>query len=259
MQGAMRPMKKYRTALLFFAVLFLSSFGTAKADTYHMVTMDFPPYSYMDKGNATGIGVDIIIEAFKRMGHDVKIDVLPWARSLSMVKKGKVDAIFTIFKNPERETFLDYSNTVIIPEIVSLFTLKDTPIMFDGDLSELADYRFGLRNQLSYGVKFDAALNDGTLKKAEIVDAEESTALMLLKGRIDIMPSNRLVALMIFKELGILDKVNELKPYMQNVPSYIAFSKKRNLATVRDEYDKTFAAMEQEGVIKSIINNYTGE
>ena len=78
----------------------------------------------------------------------------------------------------------------------------------------------------------------------------------LLKGRFDVLVSNKYGALDILKKMGKSDRVEELSPEIQSVPSYIAFSKKRNLSAIRDQFDSVFAAMKKDGTYDQIIKGY---
>ncbi|MCJ7432233.1 MAG: transporter substrate-binding domain-containing protein [Anaerolineales bacterium] len=229
--------------------------ASSAAKTIQLVTLQYPPYEFEENGQIKGIAVDIVTEAFKRMGYEVKISLYPWARSLEIMKNGEADAIFTAYKTPDREVFLEYSQEILMPQIVSLFVLKDSNITFDGDLSKLSQYRFGVVRAVSYGEKFDTLAKNKTLMTDE-ADTGEMNMDKLLKGRIDILVSNKYGALYILKQKGALDQVKELSPDLQSVPSYIAFSKVRNLTAVKEEFDKILAEMVKDGSVDKFINAY---
>ena len=136
--------------LLLFVIFFLIS-GYCFAKTLELVTLQYPPYVFEHNGEIKGIALEIVEEAFRRMQQPVNVKLLPWARALKYIKRGKADAIFTAFKNPERETFMVYSKEVLINQTISLFVRKDSNIIFDGDLKKLSNYRFGVVRKVSYG------------------------------------------------------------------------------------------------------------
>jgi polar amino acid transport system substrate-binding protein len=198
--------------------------AAARAETYQLVTFEFPPYEYEEGGGPTGIAVDILREAFQRLGHAITVKVQPWARSLEEVKTGGADAIFTAYKTAEREQFLDFSREVLAPQIVSLFVRQDSPVAFDGDIAKLADRSFGVVNQISYGPIFDDAVKAGTLRRIDTSNSSDLNLQKLVAGRYDVMPSNRYVGLYLLKKRGNLADIRVLNPDLQNVPSYIGFS-----------------------------------
>ena len=218
--------------------------------------MSFPPYEYTENGEIKGSAVEVVKETFKRMGQPIKINAYPWARAIKMIEDGEADAIFTAYKTPEREVFADYSNEVVMPQIVSLFVKKDSKIVFDGDLSKLSSYKFGTVRSLSYGDKLDTALKSKALPNVEDVAEGAQNFQKLMVSRVDIVPSNKYVAVDILNTLKKADEVKELSPEVQSIPSYIAFSKKKNLSKTRDSFDETLKKMRSDGSYEKIIADY---
>lgn len=221
-----------------------------------LVTLQYPPYEYEENGEVKGIAVEIIQKAFKRMQQPISITVLPWARAIHKIEHGEADAIFTAFKTSERETFAEFSNEILMPQIVSLFVKKNSRIVFDGNISKLSQYQFGAVRKVSYGESFDTAVKNEVLKNIQLVTIGKQNFLKLLRDRIDIVVSNKYGALDILKQLNKLDMVQELSPELQSIPSYIAFSKKRNLSAIRDKFDATLKQMKNDGTYDKIINSY---
>jgi len=245
--------------LVFCVMIVLIVFSSTNTTALELVTLQYPPYEFLEDGEVKGVAVEIVQEVFKRMSMPINIALYSWDRSLDMIKKGAADAIFTIFKNPERETFLDYSHEVLIPQVVSLFVTKDSNIVFDGDLNKLSMYTFGVVHKVSYGSIFDDAVKNGVIQSIETSETGEENMKKLLQGRCDILVSNRYGALDIVKRMNNMDQVKELTPAIQSVPSYIAFSKKRCLTSLRDEYDIILKNMKDDGTYNKIITTYFGK
>lgn len=228
----------------------------AAADQLKMVALSFPPLIYDDGGKPAGIAYEIVTEAMKAAGHTIQVEIMPWARALDTVKDGGADAVFTAYKTPEREQFLNYSTEVLVPQVVSLFVAKDSPVSFDGDLAKLSKYKIGVVNQISYGSNIDDAIKNGVLPAVEKSNDTDSNVKKLLSGRFDVMPSNRYVAQFFLKQQGALDQVKELSPEVQNIPSYIAFTKARDTAKLRADFDAGVAAMRASGAYQKILDKY---
>ena len=233
---------------------FLVICGCTNTTALDVVTLQYPPYEYLENGEVKGIVVEIVKEVFKKMESPINITLYPWDRSLDMVNKGETDAIFTIFKNPQRDTFLDYSHEVLITQTVSLFVAKDSAIVFDGDLSTLCNCTFGIVRKVSYGSIFDGAVKNGVIRNIETSETGEENMKKLLHGRCDILVSNRYGALDIVKGMNKRNHVRELIPVLQSVPSYIAFSKKRRLTSLRDEFDSILRNMKDDGTYDRILS-----
>jgi len=250
-------MKKLFTVL--FVLLSLMIFGNTNSTALELVTLQYPPYEYLENGEVKGVAVNIVQEVFKRMKRPITITLYSWDQSLAMIQKGEADAIFTIFKTPERETYADYSHEVLMPQVVSLFVKSDANIVFDGDLNKLSRYTFGVVRTVSYGSIFDDAVKTGVIRSIETSETGEENMKKLLQGRFDILVSNRYGALDIVKKMKNMDHVKELTPAIQSVSSYIAFSKKRDLTSLRDEYDIILRKMKDDGTYENIITSYFGK
>lgn len=246
--------KNMLLALLFAVFLLLPVNGAASP--LKLVTLQYPPYEFEKDGEIQGIAVEIIREVFHRMNQPITISLHPWATALKQIENGEADAVFTAFKTPEREKFADYSKEVLITQSVSLFVKSDANITFDGDLIKMNQYAFGVVSGISYGRIFDDAVKNGMITKLVISDTGEMNMKKLLEGRCDILVSNTLGALDILGKMGAQNRVKALKPIMQSVPSYLAFSKKNNLIPIREKFDKILQEMIKDGSYDRIMNAY---
>ncbi len=221
-----------------------------------LVAADSAPTAYFVDGQLTGILVDVIREAFSRAGYSVTIKLEPWARCIEDARDGRVDGIFSIFRTPERQAFLDYTSQPIITQVVSFFALKRTPIIFDGSFSSVSGNSIGIINQTSYGPRLDEALKQGVFAKQILAYSAENNVKMLLLGRVDIIPSYRHVVLFTAKSIGELDHIQELTPKVDSIPSYLAFNRKNDYSIVIAEYDKALKSMQQDGSYDRIFDRY---
>jgi len=152
--------------------------SAASADTVTLVTTEYPPY-YAASLPEKGVVSAITAAAFKKVGYDVTVAFLPWARAVSEVEKGTYDGLLGVWHSAERERFLVYSDPILDNEI-GLVALKDRNISYKA-LSELKPYRIGTvrgyANPASFveaGLTTDEANDDLTnLKK-------------LIAGRVDL-------------------------------------------------------------------------
>ncbi|WP_108650859.1 substrate-binding periplasmic protein [Dongshaea marina] len=244
-----------RNHLIFIAIMIASTPVIGKS--LELVSLEYPPYIFQEKGKVKGIAVDLVLEALKRSGHSATIKIHPWVRSLKQVESGSADAIFTIYKNPDREKFADFSNEVLIPQTVSFFSKKDSNFKYNGNLESVSKYKIGVVRGVSYGKIFDDAVKSGQLKSIDESNNANANFKKLLKGRFDLLVSNKYGALFISKKTNSSNLIKEISPPLQTVPSYIAFSKKRGLSHIRDEFDSALRSMKSDGKYKEIIDSYT--
>nr|WP_295776229.1 transporter substrate-binding domain-containing protein [Rhodoferax sp.] len=230
--------------------------GIAWADSFRLVTFEYPPYEYTENGEVKGLAVDIVREAFKLMNHEAVIEILPWPRCQVLFERGEVDGIFTFFQNDERQAFTLYSKEVVVTQTIALWVLKNTKIEFNGDLTRLQPYQFGITSKTSYGERFDTAMKYGLLH-TEAAASIEGNIRKLMSGRVDIWVSNRDGAHHELKRLGLFGKVRELKRPIQVVPAFVGFSKLRNHAALRDSFDQALATLKHSGVYDALVKKYT--
>ncbi|WP_028866037.1 substrate-binding periplasmic protein [Psychromonas aquimarina] len=243
---------------IFYLVLSFFISSTCLAQTIELVTLQYPPYEYRgeSEGEVKGIVVDIIEEVFKRLDVPINIKILPWARAIRYIEEGQADAVFTAFKNPVREQFADFSREILMPQTISLFVRSDSTIKYDGNLASLSNYTIGGVNSVSYGTTWDQAVKDGIITKLQLSNSGEQNMRKLLADRVPVIISNKYGAYDIARKMNQLVDIRELKPSLQSVPSYIAFSKKRNLTDLRDKFDITLREMKLDGSYEHIINAY---
>ncbi|MES2952902.1 MAG: transporter substrate-binding domain-containing protein [Pseudomonadota bacterium] len=229
--------------------------GAVWADTFKLVTFEYPPYEYTENGEVKGMAVEIVREAFKLMNHEVSIEVLPWTRCQVMFERGEVDGIFTFFQNEERQVFTLFSKEIVVNQTIALWVLKDTKIEFNGDLTKLQSYNFGITPKTSYGERFDTAIKYGLLR-TEAAASIESNIRKLVNGRVDIWVSNRDGAIHELKRLGLSGLVRELKHPIQVVPAFVGFSRLRNHIALRDSFDQALATLKHSGAYDTIVRKY---
>ncbi|WP_432453675.1 substrate-binding periplasmic protein [Agarivorans sp. QJM3NY_29] len=217
---------------------------------------DSIPTSYLENGKQTGILIDVINEAFNRAGYTVEIQLMPWARCLKSVKSGDVDGIFSAYLTDERQEFMSYTSEVLITQVQAFFVSSNSTVTYDGDLTKLVDKSIGVINHTSYGPKLDAALAEGLFSKIDVAQNSKSNVRKLLAGRVDLIPSYRHVVLSTAKSLGEINKIRQLSPNLEAVPSYLAFTRKRDFTQLIADYNKALASMKEDGTYDMIFNKY---
>jgi polar amino acid transport system substrate-binding protein len=124
---------------------------------------------------------------------------------------------------------------------------------FDGNLDTLNSKKIGVVSTISYGEIFETKKPHLQLDRANNL---EQSFNKLLKKRIDLVISDINVAEYTLKQLGLSDKVVRLQIRVESVPSYIAFSKKRDLTSLRDKFDLELRNMKQSGEYYKLLKQY---
>jgi len=243
-------------AIFFISLLAIFTIQTAKAETLVLAAADSRPTAYMENGKPAGLLVDIVTEAFRRAGYPIRIELKPWARCLSEARDGIVDGVFSSFKSPEREAFLNFTAVPVMTQVEALFVRTNSTIQFDGDLSKLAPVKIGVIQSTSYGEKIDGMINTGTWNKVSKTISIDSLVRMLAAERFDLAPSYRDVFLSAAKKAGVADQVRELSPSVESVPSYLAFNKKKDYSRIIIAFNKAMEEMKKDKTLDAMNDQY---
>lgn len=238
-------------------ILLLALALPARAETLNCVSFEYPPLIHQAAGHAPeGLAVEIVSSVFARLGHTMKLELYPWGRSLALAYQGHADCIFTLYRSAEREQYLDYSQEVLASQVIYLYARKETAVQFDGDLASLAKLRIGTAHRVNYGPKFEEARPRLLVDEAPTI---EQNFLKLGLGRVDVLPShfhtaNFTLGLPALQQLA--GSIVRLPVPLESVPSYIAFSKKRNLADLRDRFDSQLRQFLASADYRRLLDKY---
>lgn len=226
------------------------------ADTLVLAAAHTWPTAYLVDGRPTGMLVDLVTEAYRRAGHSAEVKLMPWARCLREAETGEVDGVFSSFKLPERERFLAFSKEALTIQVIVFFARRESTERFGGDLAAMRDVKIGVITGTSYGEQFDAAVRGGVLRNVEQTNSIESNLKKLVFGRVDLVASYRNVALDTATRLQLLAQIREISPPLDSVPTYLAFTRVRDLSKRSEDFDAAMASMKQDGTYDLITRRY---
>ncbi|MYN26764.1 substrate-binding periplasmic protein [Duganella levis] len=223
-----------------------------------LLSFDYPPFMEPTAAPvpASGMAVDIVVEAFRRMKVPVRIVFYPLARGLAMLEAGQADGIFTIKKNPEREARFLFPVRPLLSQDYVIFVRKDSNITFDGDLKSLEHLSIGVLNKSSYGPVFDGAVQTGLFTKLEVANSHEGNFLKLLAHRMDAVVCSRVVGIALLKRLNAEDAAVVTGPVLESAPSYLMFNRQLVSPELVRRFDVTLAAMQDDGTLADIEKKY---
>jgi len=245
-------------SLLFALAIAATGCGNAYPAGLVLVAADSSPTAYVVDGKPSGILVDVVTEAFRRTGEPIDVQVMPWARCLAEVRSGRVDGIFSVFKLPERNEFLTYTNVPVITQVMAFFVAADSHATFDGDIGKLGKLRIGIIRGTSYGLKVDSALKAGLWSTVVETNNVDTLVGMLALNRIDLAIGYRHVVLDAARNNGYLDKIRELSPGVDEIPSYLAFNKQGDYSKVIADFDRALTSMKDDNSFEAIYEKYLG-
>ena len=236
------PVKSLLPAILLGLCLGLSCVQTwaQPADTapLRVVGFPYPPFMAPDeRGKPAGPMVELVSEAFRRMGQSASIELLPLARALLQVE------------TPEREAKYLFSSEPVLFQDYVIFVASDSTLAFRGDLHALAMSSIGVVAGTSYGAIFDAAARQGTFKKLEITGSHEANFRKLLAGRMDAVVCSRAVGVEILRQLQATRRVKISGPPIETTQSHVMFNKAVATPQLVERFDLAVRAMRRDGLL----------
>lgn len=216
--------------------------------------IDYPPFEYVEDGELTGPGVEIVREAFNRMGYEYKMELYPWARLLKDTGAGKVDVMLDVYYTDERAKTLIYSQEPygIFPQTFVKRKGKDFSYQ---TLDDVSDVSIGIIRDYHYGEEFHKKIDDGTLS-VDYADDIDKNFQKLLKERIDVIAETYYSAKGYIEKNNLEEELEIVENSFDQLISYVCFSKVNGLEDLRDEYDQTIQDMREDGTLQEIYDKY---
>lgn len=188
---------KWLVALL---LLWLTSWvpcATA-SELIRITTGEFPPWTSESLKHG-GFTNHVISEAFKLEGYEAEFTFYPWKRALEAAKDGdKYHATSYWYPSDQRKEHFLYSDPIQTDAVV-FFHLKDNPLPDWETLDDLQGKRIGATAGFTYTEEFWEAARSERLD-IEVAETEELNFRKLLRGRIDLFPSDPLVGRKLLQE-----------------------------------------------------------
>lgn len=234
------------------AVLLLCALSSLSAQELVNLDQANPPFSYLDKEGAAGPYLALFKEAFRRMGVEANIDVLPWARALAAADAGRA-GIGGIYMNTERRGKYDFSDP-FYEERIALFVPAGKEFRYRG-IEDLSGKLVAGLSGWSYGDAFDAAVKAGRIE----LDASSADDLVnfrkLGQGRVDVVIDLEDAGRAAMATLGLEGRVTMLPTLFSVNKVYLAYSKTRDKGALLAAFNKAINDMRREGVIDAIMRD----
>jgi polar amino acid transport system substrate-binding protein len=210
----------------------------------------FEPFAMVESGRATGLILDIVAEAMKRMKRDFAFAVLTLDEADSALADGKVDALAFKGDAAERRARMDFSAPIVVSG-GALFPRAGTPAS-----KRLEDF----------GGKTVVTPRRGPLfaqiaQTAPDVKLAESTSYagsfeMVIAGKADAAALNLQAGLRMARKSYPGKIALPSEPYIA-VPLAFAVAKGKNAELLKD-FNTTLAAMKADGSFKAIEEKWLG-
>jgi len=229
----------------------------------------YPPYSYIENGEAKGIYTEILQAVFEEMPkYRIKITLVPWKRGLKLLEVGEGFALYPpYFYTDKRPYIFPYSIPILNEEVV-VYCQPDS--VANRKLKRWpADYlglTIGINEAFALGgTEFWEAVKQGKILLKE-AKGNRANILNLYKNRIDCYINDRLSILW---EIKLLTQEGVVKPNWEltlgtsisGEQGYLGFTK-----TSPDKYpykshfverfNQTLKQLQKDGTVDKIMSKY---
>jgi len=232
---------------------------TSDENTYFLVgEQAYDPISFEENGEIVGISPDVIREAFKRMGYKVRLQLVPWKRAQEMAKTGEADGIFSAYKTPQREELYIFPQEPLLVEKNVFVVRKDSNLTYDGDMAKMKKYGIGT---LAGYATLEKYLEKGILTQVDRSATTEEALNKLISGDhgVDLVVNTNYILSYTAKKMGKSDAIKELPISVTEEPSFLAFTKKKDLSTVMAKFEVELKKMKADGSFNAIVEKYIGK
>ncbi|MCZ8235824.1 MAG: substrate-binding periplasmic protein [Inhella sp.] len=182
-------------------------------------THELPPYSTQGRGRPSGLAVDVVVCAAKRLPLGLELEFVPWARAQKHAQEGQSDGFFAASQSAERDAYATRSVT-IAPQEWRWYALRSRPWQ-----PSHPEFKAQARVSSFLGANMQTWLKEQGYRVQS--PPTQSTALlnMLMAGRLDAILANHLV----------MDQLLAAHPRKGEVVSHLALDKPLSVYLVGPE------------------------
>lgn len=217
-------------------------------------------YSYRGPdGLPTGLYVELLREAMRRLDCTVQWVELPWARGLAELEGGQIDILPGARKTADRERFAYFSRPVNrSPNVLFMSTAAQQRYKFS-KLADMVgtDFRLGIQIGVAYGPEYDELIKTPEFAARTLpLTVRRNAWGMLQMGRLDGLIADEVTAWVELESLGLSKAVVRTRLVTSDEPAHYALSKQSNNPEWVAALDRTLNAMLADGSFKRIRERF---
>ncbi|MTI42627.1 transporter substrate-binding domain-containing protein [Roseibium hamelinense] len=232
-------------------------FWIASASAEQVLIMgmdDWPPFRMSTENGFSGLDLDVMAEAARRLDIEIDTQRYPWGRSLKSMENGSIDLMSGLAYREARARYILYTDTPYYSCSTVFYTSagKASSLTVYEDLAQMS---VGYVLHSAYFPRFD---QDEALNKIGM--AEEISLLEMLKNkRLDaIIGTDCQIDYQIrSEELGGVIEKADYRPGNQ-VDLYFGISRKSDFADRVDEVNAVIAELVENGFVADAAEAYYG-
>ena len=173
-----------------------------------------------------------------------------------MVKDGEADGFFSAYRTSEREVNYTFPAEPILIERNVFVVRKDSDITFDGDISKLD--RYGIGTFIGYNTLdkyIEEKLITNVDRSGNIVEALNK--LISADRGVDLVVDTDYITWYTARKMNIADQIKELSPPLAANPSYLVFTKSKDMTAIAEKFNAELIKTKEDGTYDRIIEKYS--
>ncbi len=212
----------------------------------------YPPYNYLDvNGNPTGIDVDILTEAFSRLGYEVEFSYIQWEDKNVLLAQGEIDCAGGCFSMTGREDDYQWAG----PYMTSRQVVAVNPESSITSLADLAGKTVAVQTTTKPESIFLNRTNPDVPEVAKVYSLGDRMLMypLLSKGYVDALAAHETSILQYEQDYQVNYRI--LEDSLLDVNLGYAFDKNdtRGLA---QQLDVILSEIHKDGTLTSIVGKY---
>lgn len=240
-------------SLIFMLIAFaLSKPLAAQTDSLLLASSNYYPHYAADLPQQGAVS-EIVRQAFLLQGIDISIDFMPFARAYRESRQADYIGLVAAWYDDERAQHFYYSQPLYANQIV-FFKRKNQPVSYS-EYTDLAQQN--LRLAVVQGYLQSPGLHQSGIAMEQVA-TDEQAFHMLARGRVDLVPADKLNGLYLIdtKLPQFAGMLEWLTPALELRPMYLLLSKQdpRSEALIQ-RFNTGLTELRQSGRYQQIIDN----
>lgn len=235
-------------------VLLAASGATAGAEKLYLICDEWPPYQIAESHRIRGFSTEIVEIVFERLNTSIRqLDVFPWKRAITMLEKGKADALFSANYTEARALFAHYPAEPLINTPWVMWVREEDELEFNS-LADLAGKRIGMVRGYSYTKELWDHVEK--LGNYEVVHSDELNFQKLNTGRVNFIPAELGNGLSTIKKLHLKNIIPLTDNPIKTDGLYIIFNKNNVSKAFVDKFSEELRKLKQEPIYDQLHEKY---
>ncbi len=213
--------------------------------------MNFPPYELKipDEEGLRGFDVEVVIEAFRRVGTKADVQFLPWKRVISLSKKGRIAGAVSCVHQEAREAFFRFSKPISFSTQSFAYTGR-----YNGRTIKTVEDAKGLKVLVVAGYAAETELKEASVRY-ETAISDQAAIIRLLERPYDVFYTTREFMEYMARKQGFSDRIRYYD--ISRLPYHLCISKSwPDSEKVRKDFNKGLAEITADGTYKKIHDKY---